>query len=516
MSEEIDAGGMWRGAVATANPDAARAAARILEAGGNAVDAAVAAAFAMGVVEPLDNGLGGSGFALVHCAHERRTVALDFLGTAPRSARFELQPAFTDFMTGYHIKVAERANELGHRAVAVPGAVRGLAKLLQAYGSLPFAEVIAPAVDLAERGFRVDRYLAERLSSTREYLARFPEAGRIFLDAEGAPWSAGTTLRLPDLARSLRRLQAAGPEDLYTGELARALIAEMERGGGFMTAADLADYRPVVRTPVTGRWRGLEVATMPPPSTGGYVLAGLSRLAAGRPDDLYQALAEAMREMFALRAASLGDPAFEPVDLAPLGIDSATLRLHDPSLREPPQTTALATLDRAGNAVSITYSNMNHSGVVVPGTGIVLNNQLLLFNPWPGTPNSLAGGKRPVSSMMPTLVLREGRPVVALGASGSTRIPTSLMQVLYHLCVRGLPVDQAVAVPRLHAEGELITADAELEAVAGRVANRLGVGLELLPGRDSKLGVVQCISRLDAERPTAVGDPRAQGAGLVV
>ncbi|MDX5370430.1 MAG: gamma-glutamyltransferase [Alphaproteobacteria bacterium] len=510
--ENARAGAMQRGAVATANPAGAMAGQEILEAGGNAIDAAVAAAFAMGVVEPLDNGIGASGFALVHAAGEGRTVAVDFLGTAPEAARFELTPAYTGFMTGYHLLVRDQANEVGHRSVAVPGAVRGLAHLLARFGSMPFREVIAPAVRLAEEGFAVDRYLAERIATTLDYIRRYPETARIFLDAEGKPLQAGAHLRLPDLAGSLRRLQEAGPDDLYEGDLAETILAEIRRGGGFMTARDLAGFRPVEREPVTGRFLGHEVATMPPPSSGAFVLAGLSRLKGEDGPDRYLRLGTAMRDMFALRATTLGDPAFAAVDLAPLGIDNASLRLA-----EPPQTTSLSTMDAAGNAVTITYSNMNHSGVVVPGTGIVLNNQLLLFNPWEGTPNSLAGGKKPVSSMMPTLLFgAEGRPSVAIGASGSTRIPTSVMQVLYHRFVRGRSLAEALTTPRLHVEGDVVTADADLADEAGKVAERLGCSLELLPGRDSKLGVVQCISRGAEGTAEAMGDPRADGLGLVL
>lgn len=509
---ETGAVAMRRGAVATANPDGARAAVEILEAGGNAIDAAVAAAFAMGVVEPLDNGIGASGFALVHSASEGRTLAIDFLGTAPQAARFELTPSFSGFMTGYHLLVRDQANEIGHRSVAVPGAVRGLAQLLERFGSLPFGEVIAPAVRLAEEGFAVDRYLAERIATTVDYITRYPETARTFLDAQGQPLQAGAVLRLPDLAASLRRLQEAGPDDLYEGALAEAILAEIRRGGGFMTAEDLAAFRPIERRPVTGRYLGYEVATMPPPSSGAFVLAGLARLQEGGEGDTYLRLGAAMQEMFALRASTLSDPDFAAVDLEPLGIDNESLRL-----REPPQTTSLSTMDAAGNAVTITYSNMNHSGVVVPGTGIVLNNQLLLFNPWSGTPNSLAGGKKPVSSMMPTLLFdTAGQPAVAIGASGSTRIPTSLMQVLYHRLVRGLPVTTALTEPRLHVEGDQVTADAELGEEARKVAERLGCSLELLPGRDSKLGVVQCISRKPDGSTEAMGDPRADGLGLVV
>ena len=503
---------MQRGAVATANPDGAKAAAEVLEAGGNAIDAAVAAAFAMGVVEPLDNGIGASGFALVHSVEEDRTLAIDFLGTAPRAAHFELMPAYRGFMTGYHLLVRDQANEIGHRSVAVPGAVRGLAHLLARFGSMPFREVLEPSVRLAEEGFSVDRYLAVRIATTLDYIERFPETARTFLDAKGRPLEAGNRLRMPDLGASLRRLQEAGPDDLYEGELAEAILAEIRRGGGFMTAEDLAGFQPLERRPVTGRCLDYEVATMPPPSSGAFVLAGLAGLQGGDGGKHYLRLGTAMQEMFALRASTLADPAFEKVDLTPLGIDNESLRL-----REPPQTTSLSTMDAAGNAVTITYSNMNHSGVVVPGTGIVLNNQLLLFNPWSGTPNSVAAGKKPVSSMMPTLLFdTRGQVAVAIGASGSTRIPTSLMQVLYHRFVRGLPLAVALTEPRLHVEGGQITADAELEEEARKVAERLDCSLQLLPGRNSELGVVQCVGRTPDGSAEAMGDPRADGLGIVL
>lgn len=505
-----------RGAAAVANADATRAAMTTFESGGNAIDAAVAAAFAVGVVDPLDSGLGGSGFMLVHQAATGRTIAIDFLSTAPAAVRYDLIPGAPSGETAYHVLVSGRANELGHRAVAVPGAVRGLTLALSRFGSKELPEVLAPAIRLAREGFTVSRKCALRMQRSEYIVRSYPEMRTLLTDADDQIIGKGTHLAIPDLAWSLETLAEDGPEAFYSGRIARLIVDEMRANGGFLSADDLAAYRPIVRQPHRGEWRGYEVATMPPPSSGAFILGTLRELdrqGIGPGDSRYAALARAMRDMFALRGRTLGDPAFTPVDLSAWGVDRGWEGPDHAS--ETAETTSLATVDAEGNAVCITYSNNNHSGVIVPGTGIVLNNQMMLFNPWPGSPNSVAPGKRPMSSMSPTLLFRDGRVRIAVGASGSTRIPTAILQTLFNHVVLGHDLPEAMTTPRIHGQGGTVAADAEIADLARPIAEDLGCSLEPIADRDYFLGVVQAIRVADDGTATAAADPRAGGAGMV-
>jgi gamma-glutamyltranspeptidase/glutathione hydrolase len=492
---------MTRGAVACGNPDAAQAGVDILQAGGNAIDAAVAGAFAMGVVEPLDSGLGAGGFMTLHHAASGTTTRLDFMSTAPAAARYELYQAI-DPTGDYAIKVKGMANERGHRAVAVPGAAAGLCGALERFGTLPRRDVMAPAIRLAADGFTVAPKAALRMARTAGLLDATQECRRVLKKPDGSLYVAGDRMAMADYGRSLAAICEHGPAALYTGALAAGIVADMAAHDGFLTAADLAGYRVVERTPATGAYRGRRIASMSPPSSGGLVAAGLAALeregvpdtAAGRAE----ALARAMLVMFESRRTGLGDPAF---------VKPAA---------ESAETTSLCAMDAAGNAACITYSNNSHSGVVVPGTGILLNNQMRLFHAWPGSPNSVAPGKRPASSMMPTLLFDGPRAAMAIGASGATRIVTALLQVIFHHLGRGLPLEQAVREPRLHAEEDSLMADADYREVAEPLAARLGLKFTASPGRDPMMASCQTIAVAADGTATAVGDPRARAQGRVV
>ena len=492
---------MTRGAVACGNPDAAQAGVDVLEAGGNAIDAAVAAAFAMGVVEPLDSGLGAGGFMTLHHVGTGTTTCLDFMGTAPASARYELYQS-VDPLGDYTIRVKDRSNEEGHRSVAVPGAAAGLCEALERFGTLDRRAVMAPAIRLASEGFTVAAKAALRMERTEAMLDLTEECRRVLKKPDGSLFRAGDRMAMPDYGRSLAALAEHGPAVFHSGVLAAGIVADMAANGGFLTAADLAGYRVVERRPATGAYRGLRIATMSAPSSGGLVAAGLAALESqGMPataEARAEALARAMLAMFEQRRTGLGDPAFVPV------------------AGESSETTSLCAIDAAGNAACITFSNNNHSGVVVPGTGILLNNQMRLFHAWQGSPNSVQPGKRPASSMMPSLVFDGGRVAMAIGASGATRIVTAIMQILFHHLGRGVPLEQAVREPRLHAEEDTLMADADYRDVAEPLAKRLGLRFAASPGRDPSMASVQSIA-VDAEgMAVAVGDPRARAQGRVV
>jgi gamma-glutamyltranspeptidase/glutathione hydrolase len=497
-----------RGVVAAASPPAARAGAEVLAAGGSAVDAAIAAALVMGVVEPIDCGLAAGGF-LVHFDAGRGVAdALDFIGAAPQAARYEFEPEFGGFLKDFRIRVRDRANEIGARAVAVPGALRGFEAAHRRFGRLPWRDLVAPAARVAREGFACDRYLAARVEENQDYLAHFPESRRLLMPG-GAPPPPGARLANPHLGASLEAVAREGPDALYAGSLAGPLLDEIARGGGFITAADLRAYRAHWRRAADGEVLGHAVWSMPAPSVGPLVVASLRALAARlHPERLRAQEAEAvdlvlrvLRAAAAERAARLADPLFEPL---PEAFD----------LGERLETTSLSVLDRDGNATSLTYSNMNFAGITVPGTGIVLNNQMLLFNPLPGAPNSIAPGKRPASSMAPTVVTRDGRARLALGASGGPRIPTAVVWVALNRLVAGMPVDAAVQQWRAHVEGGVVDLERSLHARVGAALAARGWALNPMDDHHRMLALCQAVALDDDGRASGAGDPRGDGAAV--
>jgi gamma-glutamyltranspeptidase/glutathione hydrolase len=473
-----------RGAIATAHPLASAAGAEVLRAGGNAVDAAVAAALALSVVQNESSGLGGGGFALVWLAKDRRLVALDFREVAPAAAT-------RDMFLEDGKPVPRRSTE-GGLSVAVPGAVKGYAELARRFGRLALARLAEPAATLAERGFQVGPYHAEAAAEMRGCLAADPAASREFLrpgpDGRPAPLRPGDLLKRPDLARTLRLL-GRDPEAFYRGPLAARIAAAVRARGGLLGAADLAAYRTVERSPLAGAYRGHRVVSFPPPSAGGAIVIGLLQALDGdapeagyRPVAALHAFVEVEKRLFAERAGRFADPAFLP------SAEAAAAELTDPAwdrrLRAgigeratpssqlgPPlpdaagghHTSHLSVVDAEGNAVALTTTVNGWFGscVVVPGTGILLNDQMDDFDAAPGVPNAfglvgtgvnaVAPGKRPLSSMAPTLVFDAGgRVVLAVGAPGGATIPSTVAQVIMHVLGDGMPLDQALGAPRLH------------------------------------------------------------------
>jgi gamma-glutamyltranspeptidase/glutathione hydrolase len=485
-----------RGAVATAHPLASEAAAQVLRDGGNAVDAAVAAALVLAVVEPQSSGLGGGGFALVHLAREGRVVALDFREVAPAAARPDMfagprgeGPSEAGGGGGTPRGAMGPPRSLdGGLAVAVPGAVKGYAELAGRFGTRSFSRLVEPAARIAERGFPVNLHYVRAARERLACLAARPAAARQFLsrDAEGSPAAPrpGWTLVQPDLARTLRLL-GRDPEAFYRGPLAARIVRAARDDGGVLTAQDLAAYRARERAPLEGRYRGHRVVSMPLPSSGGAILIGLlqalehedPRAGGYRPERFVHAMAEIEKRLYA-RRARLGDPAFVPsaaAEVAELTSPAFASRLAagvgeraaevegPPPPRESARTTHLSVIDGAGNAVALT-ATVNYrfgSCVLVPGTGILLNDEMDDFDRAPGAPNVFgavgaganapAPGKIPLSSMAPTLAFDPGGRIwLAVGSSGGPTIPTTVAQVISHLVDDGMPLSRAVAVPRLH------------------------------------------------------------------
>jgi gamma-glutamyltranspeptidase / glutathione hydrolase len=535
------------GAVASADPLATAAGLEALRAGGNAVDAAVATALALAVVYPEAGNLGGGGFAVVRMGGE--LAALDFRETAPAGARREM---YLDAEG----KPVENASLVGPNAAGVPGSPAGLFELHRRYGRLPWTRVIAPAQHLASQGFRVSRYLHDLLGKeeSRKLLLRFPETARIWLP-NGEPPAVGSVLRLPDLAATLDRYAAQGPAGIARGAVAEAVEKSSQAHGGVLTAADLAAYRPVWRTPLTFEAFGWKLASMPLPSSGGVILGqtlgflerlGWSKLPRFGADRSHL-LAEVLRRSFADRFL-LGDPATtratEAQLLAPEWIARRAEQIDHghatPSAQVEPwpgaarettpaaggETTHLSVVDREGNLVALTttLNGLFGCGLWVPGAGFFLNNEMDDFATAPGRPNlfgllqgeanAVAPGKRMLSSMSPVLAWK-GKEAYALGGRGGSRIPTNTVQVLLNLLVDGDSLQAAIDRPRLHHQWLPDRLDAEEDLLSPETRaemERRGHTLQITPAAAK----VHAIHFLPDGRVEAASDPRGSGVGGVV
>lgn len=468
--------GDHRGAIASVNPLATQAGLAAFAAGGNAIDAAIAVAFTLGVVDGHNSGIGGGCFVLVRLA-DGRVLAIDGREMAPAAVTRE-----TYLENG---KVIQGLSKTGALAVGIPGSVAAYHQLQQLGGRLDWRQVILPAAQLAERGFAIDGTLALRLQRTKDDLARFPDSAAIYLLPNGDTPAAGHVLRQADLAASYRALAKQGPDWFYRGDFAARTEAWMRANGGVITREDFSAYTTRVREPLVTRFKGFEIYGFPTPSSGGIHVAQMLSMLEPQPltelapVDFYHRLAEAMRLAFADRAHWLGDADQVPV---PAGLlDAEYLRARaaainperaasDVSYGIPPDaealfnkhTTHIATADAEGNWVAITATVNTSFGskVVVPGTGVLLNNQMDDFSLDPGAPNafglvgahanSVAPGKRPLSSMSPTLVTREGKPVMTLGAAGGPTIISQVTQVLLRHLAMGQTLEQAMETVRIH------------------------------------------------------------------
>ena len=467
------------GMVVAQESRAARIGVEILDRGGNAVDAAVAVGFALAVTYPRAGNLGGGGFMVIHLAKDNRDIAIDYRETAPAAASKDM---FLD-PKGEPDPAKSRDSGL---AVGVPGTVAGLALAQRKYGSgkLSLADLIAPAIDLAQKGFPVEDDTADSLPRARARLARWPSSAGIFLNG-GAPLHEGDRLFQFDLADTLKAIAQDGPRAFYQGRPAAQIADAVRAAGGIMTKDDLANYRAIERPVVRGSYRGYNIVSMPPPSAGGVhliemlnILEGYDLGKLGRGEQSLHYIIEAMKRAYADRAVYMGDPDAVKMPVAELiskkyaaslrasigerATPSAEIRPGKPAEYEGKNTTHFAVLDRDGNAVSNTYTlNFSYGlGLVADGTGVLLNNELDDFTSKPGTANAygLVGfnanlpgpGKRPLSSMTPTIVLKDGKPFLITGSPGGSRIISAVLQVIVNTIDFHMPIDKAVTAPRLH------------------------------------------------------------------
>jgi len=466
------------GMVVSSDSLATQVGVEILKKGGNAVDAAVAVGFALAVTYPQAGNIGGGGFMVIRMANGE-TVTIDFREKAPMKASENM---FLDENGNF---VPEKS-QVGHLSVGVPGSVAGLLLALEKYGTMSRREVLEPAIELAEKGFIVNEGLANAFKNAFEHFKKFPSTMRYF-SKNGQPYSAGDRLVQKDLAKVLKLIRDKGRDGFYKGKVADLIVEEMKRGGGLITYEDLENYQPVLRKPVVGNYRGYEIISMGPPSSGGVCLIELLNILENFDLKKYgfgssytiHYLVEAMKRVYADRAEYLGDPDFVQIPLDKLlskeyakelasEIDtfyatpsSRIIRSVSPT-SEGVHTTHYSVVDRWGNVVAVTTTINSYFGsmVAVDGAGFFLNNEMDDFSAKPGAPNqfgllgskanSIQPGKRMLSSMTPTIVLKNGKPFLVLGSPGGSTIITSVLQVILNVVDFGMNIQEAVDSPRIH------------------------------------------------------------------
>lgn len=486
------------GLAMTSSPYANAIGKAVLDSGGNAIDAAVAVSYALAVTHPAAGNIGGGGFALIHLANGE-DIALDFREVAPKAAS-------RDMFLDSRGEVIPNAAVTGYLSVGVPGSVKGMSAMLDKYGTKTLSELLEPAVMLAEKGFMVTQRQQETMQEVQSDFAKFESSSKYFLKENGEVYKDGDILIQKDLARTLRILQKEGESAFYQGEIAKAMVSDIQKGGGILTLQDLKDYKVKWRKPLYGSYRGYDIITMPPPSSGGaHILeilniienVDMAKLGFASSKSIHL-LTEAMRQAQADRSSFMGDPDFIDLPLDTLLSKEYAREVYrsiktnratpsdriipglgkikqnnNPNLHEGSNTTHFSVVDKWGNAVSVTYTlNRRYgSGAAVSGYGFLLNDQMENFSikvGYPnrhgmieGTNNAIAPNKRPLSTMSPTMILKDGKLYVVLGSPGSGKIISVVAQVIVNLIDYKMDLVTAVESPRFHMQWQPDTLDIE-------------------------------------------------------
>ncbi|MBT2679257.1 gamma-glutamyltransferase [Bacillus sp. ISL-35] len=536
------------GMVATAHPLASEIGAEVLRKGGNAIDASVAIQFALNVVEPMMSGIGGGGFMMVYDGKTKETTIVNSRERAPEGATPDM---FLD-ENGNPIPFGERST--GGTAVGVPGTLKGLETALDMWGTRPLQQLIGPAVKLADKGFPIDSVLAEAIADNQEKLSR-SAAGKVFLP-DGKPLKEGDVLVQDDLAKTFKLIRSKGTDALYKGEIAEALAGVVQDFGGSMTPEDLAKYDVTVDEPVWGDYKGYEIASMPPPSSGGVFLLQMLKTLDGfnlsqydvNSTEKYHLLAEAMHLAYADRAAYAGDPEFVNVPVNGLlhpdyikerqeliNVDSVNQnptagdpwkyenseanysQTSQPNDRQYGETTHFTVADKWGNVVSYTTTieQVFGTGIMVPGYGFMLNNELTDFDAVPGGANEVQPNKRPLSSMTPTIVFENDEPVLTVGSPGGPTIITSVLQTILHAIEYDMELKEAVEQPRIYTNN--LNSYRFEEGISTDTINELNAMGHKFGSSPTTIGNVQSIL-IDRENGTfkGVADSSRNGAAIGV
>ena len=491
--------------MASNHPMASAAGLEILAMGGNAIDASIATAFALTVVEPMMIGIFGAGFVNFYDGRSGKIVNIDNYAVAPAAASPDMYEPVSDTWPDY-LEARDDANKLGHLAVGVPGALKSWCHVEDAYGRLGLEAVMQPAIRYAQLGFPASQYLVDIIDSNRSGLSRFPASAQVFLPG-GRPPAKGQIIVRGDYARTLRAIAHDGADVLYGGRIGDIVAEDMVANGGIMTSADLQNYEIHPREPVRGTYRGYEIVSVAPTSSGGtHIIQVLNLLEAFDMGSLgfggvgaVHLIAEALKIAFADRFEYMGDPAFVEVPVDALTskeyasfrrreIDperAGAFRHGNPSayVGESVDTTHLTVADDEGNIVSMTQTIHAAFGskVTTPGTGMLLNNTMYIFDPHSGKANSIAPGKRMLSSMSPTVVLKDGKPFMALGTPGGTRIFPAVLQAIINVIDHGMTLQEAVEAPRVWTQGQSLEVEERIAPDVRAGLSALGHEVQVVP-----------------------------------
>lgn len=520
------------GVVAAANPEASKIGVEVMKKGGNAVDAAVATAFAISVFEPNASGIGGGGFMLIRMAKTGKTVVIDYREKAPAKATPDM------FVLDENGKVVNDEITVGGKASGVPGTVAGLLTALEKYGTMKRADVMAPAIKHAGEGIIVSKNLEGIIQDNYEKLVKFDAASEVYLK-DGLPYEAGDRLVNKDLAATLTKISKEGKKAFYEGEIAKKIADEVQKQGGLMTVEDLKNYTIEEREPVVGKYRDYTIISCPPASSGGTHIVQLLNMVENydlkamgdNTPESWHIWAESMKQAFADRAEYMGDTAYvkvplkgltskeyakevvKKIDLEKAGKD---IKIGDPSKYESGSTTHFSVMDKDGNMVAVTQT-INYffgSGVVVPGTGIMMNNEMDDFVPQKNMKNSIEGGKRPLSSMSPTLVLDpKNRPLMTIGSPGATRIIPAVALTISNVIDHGMTLQEAINAPRIaQFQSGKLNAEGRMSFESYNKLQEMGHEINMRETYDNYFGGVQGIM-MDYDTKTLQGgaDPRRDG-----
>ena len=521
------------GVVSSGRMEASQLGVEILKNGGNAIDAAVAMGFLLGVCEQQSSGIGGGGFMMVRFADTGEVVFIDFRDQSGAAACLDMWQIDEDG------RVVDQANKVGANAIAVPGEVKGMLYALDTYGSMSRREVMQPAIDMARNGFEVSAITERDISDAYGFLVQFPSTGEIYFDHDNLdmPYQKGAVIKNPDLADTLELIAEKGEAEFYTGSIAQKIVDSVRKHGGHLTMEDFANYEISVGEAVHGTYRGYDIYSSNLPSSGGTIILEmlniLENFDVGAMDpesaEYFHLLSETMKLGFADRTKYMGDPAYIDVPADGLrnkeyaaqlaaSIDmtkAQTYQAGNPWPFESDSTTHYSIIDAAGNMVAVTKTvdATFASGLVAEGTGILMNDTLVDFSIDPSSPNVVAGNKRPLSSMSPTLVLKDGQPFLSLGAPGATRIITGVTQVISKVIDHGMDIEEAINAVRMHDDfGTLILENRVSDAVRAELES-MGHTLNTNE-RFLLFPCVQAVIRLEDGTLRGSADPRRDGYAL--
>lgn len=515
------------GMVSSAKPGASLVGVEVLKNGGNAVDAAVATAFALGVLEPNASGLGGGGFMIIHSAETGEDVVIDFREIAPAAATADMYKDYLDnFYDAYFTPLSS----------GVPGELAGLNAALEMYGTMSLEDVITPSIKLLEEGIPVTDNLSGLINTMYDAISLYPESLDVWCE-DWLPYGTGDVIYNDGLKNSLELISENGIDVFYNGEIGEALVSAAQKYGGIITMDDLRNYEVQIRKPVYGNYRGYDVISVPPASSGGTIVIEILNILENYDfsdidfgsTEYYHIFSEAMKLAYADRSQYMADTAFTEVPLEGLTSKeyaydrfssiSMTESNNDPLPGDPfkyesGNTTSLSVMDKEGNAVTITKSNNFHfgCGLTIPGYGFVLNNHMLDFVPVPGSENSIEPGKRPLSSMSPTIVMDGNLPFLTLGSPGGTRIISAVVSGITNVIDYGMELQEAILAPRVcNRNNYPLQLEARVDEEVLKELENMGHEIQLMSDYDPSMGSIQAVQMLPNMQLHGGSDPRRDG-----